>query len=68
MHQNRKKKKEKRKNIRSIRRENYEANKILRDFDFIFDREKDHYEPKNVLMTLVIIIFNMKVQEIKTKH
>ena len=61
MHQNRKKKKEKRKNIRSIRRENYEANKILRDFDFIFDREEDHYEPKKVLMTLVIIIFNMKV-------
>ena len=61
MHQNRKKKKEKRKNIRCIRRENYEDNKILRDFDFIFDREKDHYEPKNVLMTLVIIIFNMKV-------
>ena len=32
------------KTIREIRRENYEADKILRDFNFTFDPEKDHYE------------------------
>ena len=53
--------KSKNKNIRSIRRENYEADKILRDLDFTFNTEKYHYEPKKLLMPLIIITFNMKV-------
>ena len=36
-------------NITSIRRKNCEADKILRDLDFAFDREKDHYEPKKTV-------------------
>ena len=34
------------KTIREIRKENRDEDKILRDFDFIFDPEKHHYEPK----------------------
>ena len=37
------------KTIREIRRENYEADKILRDLYFTFDPEKDHYEPKKTV-------------------
>ena len=41
--------KSKNKNIRSIRRENYEADKILRDLDLTFGPEKDHYESKKTV-------------------
>ena len=34
------------KTIREIREKNRDEDKILRDLDFIFDPEKDHYEPK----------------------
>ena len=48
--------------------ENDDDDKILRDLDFTFDPENDHYEPKKVLVFLIITIFNMKVLEIKTKQ
>ena len=32
--------------IREIRKENRDEGKILRNLGFIFDSEKDHYEPK----------------------
>ena len=32
--------------IRKIREENLDKDKIIRDLDFIFNPEKDHYEPK----------------------
>ena len=35
--------------IRKIRKENRDEDKILRDSDFIFDPEKDHYEPKKTV-------------------
>ena len=35
--------------ISDIRRENYGADKMLRDLDFPFDTEKDHYEPKKAV-------------------
>ena len=38
--------KSKSKTIREIRRENYEADKILRNLDLTFDPEQDYYEPK----------------------
>ena len=38
--------KSKSKTIREIRRENYEADKIIRSLDLTFDPEKDYYEPK----------------------
>ena len=47
------------KTIREIKKVNLDENKILRNFHFIFDPEKDHYEPKKA-------IFNMNVWEIKT--
>ena len=53
--------------IREIRKENRDEDKILKDFDFIFDQQKDHYEPKKLLVLLIITIFNIKVWEIKTK-
>ena len=31
---------------REIRKENHDEDKILRDLRFLFDTEKDHYEPK----------------------
>ena len=34
------------KTIKEIRKENSDEDKILRDFDFIFDPGKDHHEPK----------------------
>ena len=37
------------KTIREIRRENYEAYKILRGLDFIFEPGKDHCEPKKTV-------------------
>ena len=37
------------KTIREIRRENYEAYKILRGLDFTFEPGKDHYEPKKTV-------------------
>ena len=37
------------KTIREIRRENYEAYKILRALDFTFEPGKDHYEPKKTV-------------------
>ena len=55
------------KTIREIRKENRDEDKILRDLDFTFDPEKDHYEPKKLLVLSIITIFNMKVLEIKTK-
>ena len=55
------------KTIREIRKENRDEDKILRDLDSKFDPEKDHYEYKNLLVLLIITIFNMKVLEIKTK-
>ena len=38
--------KSKKKTISEIRKENRDKDKILRDLEFIFDSEKDHYEPK----------------------
>ena len=37
------------KTIREIRKENFDEDKILRDLDFTFDPEKDHYEPKKTV-------------------
>ena len=37
--------------IREIR-ENYDEDKILRDLEFIFHPEKDHYEPKKTASAL----------------
>ena len=34
----------KNKTIREIRKENHDEDKILRNLDFVFDSEKDHYE------------------------
>ena len=39
------------KTIREIREKNRDEDKILRDLDFIFDPEKDHYEPKKTVST-----------------
>ena len=55
------------KTIREIRKENRDEVKMLGDLDFIFNPEKDHHEPKKLLVLLIITIFNMKVWEIKTK-
>ena len=49
------------KTIKEIRKENRDEDKILRNLDFTFDLEKDYYEPKNLLMPLIIIILKMKV-------
>ena len=43
------------KTIREIRKKNHDKDKILRDLDFIFDPEKDPYEPKKT-----VIAFNKK--------
>ena len=43
------KKSEQGKNIREIRKENLDEDKILRHLDFIFDPEKDHYELKKTV-------------------
>ena len=32
-----------------IRKENHDEEKIIRDLDFIFDSEKDHYKPKKTV-------------------
>ena len=37
------------KTIREIRKENRDEDKILRDLDFTYDPEKDHYEPKKTV-------------------
>ena len=37
------------KTIREIRKENRDEEKILRDLDFTFDPEKDHYGPKKTV-------------------
>ena len=37
------------KTIGEIRKENWDEGKILRDLDFTFDPEKDHYEPKEAV-------------------
>ena len=37
------------KTIREIRKENPDKDKILRDLDFTFNSERDHYEPKKML-------------------
>ena len=37
------------KTIREIRKENHDEDKILRDLDFSFDPEKDHYKPKKTI-------------------
>ena len=39
--------------IREIRKGNRDEDKILRDLGFIFDSEKDHYEPKKLLMLYI---------------
>ena len=38
-----------RKTIRKIKEENRDVDKMLRDLDFIFDPEKDYYEPKKTV-------------------
>ena len=43
------KKSEQGKNIREIRKENLDEDKILRHLDFIFDPEKHHYELKKTV-------------------
>ena len=55
------------KTVREIRKENREEYKILRDLGFIFDQKKNYYDPKKLLVFLLITTFNMKVWEIKTK-
>ena len=37
--------------IKDIRKENYEADKILRGLGFLLDPRKDHYEPKKAVST-----------------
>ena len=39
------------KTIREIREKNRDEDKILRDLNFIFDPEKDHYEPEKTVST-----------------
>ena len=39
--------------IREIKKGNRDEDKILRDLGFIFDSEKDHYEPKKLLMLYI---------------
>ena len=56
-----------RKTIRKIKEENRDVDKMLRDLDFIFDPEKDYYEPKKTVSILIITIFNMTVWGIKKK-
>ena len=34
---------------REKRKENHDEDKILRDLDFIFDPEKDHFDPKKTV-------------------
>ena len=51
------------KSRREIRKEIHDKGKILKDLDFVFDPEKDHYEPKKLLVLSIITIFNMKVWE-----
>ena len=41
--------KSKNKTIREIRKENHDENIILRDLEFTFDLEKDHYEPQKTV-------------------
>lgn len=41
---------------------------MLRDLTFLFDPEKNHQEPKKLSVSLLMIILNMKLLEIKTKH
>ena len=36
-------------NIRKIRNENRDGDKILRDVRFLLDQENDHYEPKETV-------------------
>ena len=55
------------KTVSEIRNEIRDEDRILRDFDFTFDPEKDHYEPKKLLVRLIKTIFKMKVLEIKKK-
>ena len=57
------------KTIREIRKGNRDEDKILRDFDFIFDLEKDYYESKKSVSAFnnSAFMLNMKVWEIKTK-
>ena len=51
--------------IREIRKENRDEDRILRYLDFIFNPEKNNYEPKKLLVLLMI--FNVEVLETKTK-
>ena len=49
-----------------IRKENRDEDKILRDLEFIFDPEKDHYEPKKIVSD-----FNnnfIQFENIRDKH
>ena len=55
------------KTVREIRKENRGEYKILRDLGFMSDPKKNYYDPKKLLVFLLITTFNMKVWEIKTK-
>lgn len=61
------KEKRKKEKYQEHKKRKFEANKILRDLDFIFDPEKDHYEPKKTVL-LIMTIFNMKALEKMKKH
>ena len=39
------------KTIREIQKENRDEDKVLRDLGFLFNPEKDHYEPKKTVST-----------------
>ena len=54
--------------IREIRKQNHDEDKILRDLDFTFGPEKDHYKLQKLLVLLIITIFSMQLLEIKTKN
>ena len=58
--------KSKKKTLSEIRKENRDEDKILRDLEFIFDPEKDHYEPKKIVSD-----FNnnfIQFESIRDKH
>ena len=55
------------KTVSEIRKENHDEDIIFGDLRFLLDPQKDHYEPKKLLVFLIITIFNMKVWEITTK-
>ena len=59
------------KTIREIRKENRDEDKILRNFDFTFDPERDHYEPKKTVIIITIIQYESsgdKDKHLSTKY